>query len=189
MHAICYNSSIFKELNYKQTEGISYTDQEWMFLPMSKVHSVRYLPFVVYKYLIGRDGQTVDIGINLKNLNQTFIVINNLINNYNITLDKLDQSHLSYLEYRITLLLESTYLMCILKYPQVNILNNLKDFDCNLKILNVDFFKVLNEEYTVFGIKYIKLWRKNNYKLPIYLKILSSIIKGIILIKSRVRML
>ena len=31
MHAVTYRTAIFKELQYHQTEGISYTDQEWIF--------------------------------------------------------------------------------------------------------------------------------------------------------------
>ena len=34
MHAVTYKTQIFKSLNYHQSEGISYTDQEWMFLPI-----------------------------------------------------------------------------------------------------------------------------------------------------------
>lgn len=59
MHAVSYNMSILKRIKYTQTEGISYTDQEWMFLPMSSIYSVAYFNKPIYRYLVGRPGQTV----------------------------------------------------------------------------------------------------------------------------------
>ena len=70
MHSVTYKRAIFEGLNYHQTEGISYTDQEWIFLPMSRVKSLCGFPHVVYKYLVGRDGQTVDPKIFAKNISQ-----------------------------------------------------------------------------------------------------------------------
>ena len=34
MHAITYKTRLLRDNNYYQTEGISYTDQEWVFFPM-----------------------------------------------------------------------------------------------------------------------------------------------------------
>ena len=70
MHAVTYRRAIFEGLNYHQTEGISYTDQEWIFLPMSRVRSLCGYPHVVYKYLVGREGQTVDPKVFAKNISQ-----------------------------------------------------------------------------------------------------------------------
>ena len=71
MHEIAYRSSIFKEIDYHQTEGVSYTDLEWVFHPMSKVKTVFYLSLPIYKYLIGREGQTVDSKVKIKRIGHT----------------------------------------------------------------------------------------------------------------------
>ena len=68
MHSVAYLSDIFKRIDYHQTEGVSYTDLEWVFHPMSKVRTVYYYDKVIYKYLEGREGQTVDPTIRLKRL-------------------------------------------------------------------------------------------------------------------------
>lgn len=68
MHAVAYRSSIFKEIDYHQTEGVSYTDMEWVFHPMSKVSTVFYYNKQIYRYLVGREGQTVDDNVRLKRL-------------------------------------------------------------------------------------------------------------------------
>ena len=68
MHSVAYLSEIFKRIKYHQTEGVSYTDLEWVFHPMSQVKTIFYYNRVIYKYLIGREGQTVDPTVRLKRL-------------------------------------------------------------------------------------------------------------------------
>lgn len=61
MHEIVYRTENLRRIGYTQTEGIAYTDQEWIFLPMTTVRTAYYLPISVYKYLVGRQGQSTDI--------------------------------------------------------------------------------------------------------------------------------
>ena len=58
MHGITYKSTVFKRINYTQLEGVSYTDYEWDVLPIAAVKSVVYIPEVVYRYTVVREGQT-----------------------------------------------------------------------------------------------------------------------------------
>ena len=48
---VAYKTDNLREMNYRQTEGISYTDEEWMFKPMSMVNSIQYFPNNLYLYL------------------------------------------------------------------------------------------------------------------------------------------
>lgn len=68
MHSVAYRSDVFSHINYCQTEGVSYTDAEWVFHPMSEVHNVFYYDKVLYRYLLGREGQTVEPSIVVKKL-------------------------------------------------------------------------------------------------------------------------
>ena len=77
MHEIAYRSSIFHEIDYHQTEGISYTDMEWVFHPMTKVETVFYFSMPIYKYLVGREGQTVDYEVKLKRIGHTELSLRN----------------------------------------------------------------------------------------------------------------
>ena len=58
---ITYRTDIFRKLEYRQTEGISYTDLEWSSLPVCGVSIVAYYPEIIYCYQQGRGGQSVDI--------------------------------------------------------------------------------------------------------------------------------
>ena len=59
MHAVAYRTALLREIGYRQSEGISYTDTEWIYLPVASAREIRYVPEKVYCYLLGRDGQTV----------------------------------------------------------------------------------------------------------------------------------
>lgn len=67
MHAITYRTEMLRALGYSQTEGICYTDNEWACYPMRSVKRVRYVPTFVYRYLCGREGQSVDPKVVCKN--------------------------------------------------------------------------------------------------------------------------
>lgn len=68
MHHVAFRKELFDGLGYHQTEGVSYTDWEFVFHPMSRVKTVYYYPQNIYRYLIGREGQTVDPMITINKL-------------------------------------------------------------------------------------------------------------------------
>ena len=68
MHAVAYRTERVRALGYRQSEGISYTDNEWVFCPLATVRSFAYFPNgVLYRYWIGREGQTMESAVILKN--------------------------------------------------------------------------------------------------------------------------
>lgn len=67
MNQVAYRTVLFEKIKYVQTTGVPFTDQEWMFAPMSLVRRASFLPITVYRYLIGREGQTIDEKYYLKN--------------------------------------------------------------------------------------------------------------------------
>lgn len=59
MHAVVYRRSLFTYHGIRLTEGVPYTDQEYVVLPLPYVRSMVYHPGTVYVYNLGRDGQSV----------------------------------------------------------------------------------------------------------------------------------
>lgn len=82
MHGVTYKTSIFEGLEYHQTEGIYYTDWEWVHLPMSRVESFIYYPHVLYCYLQGRPGQSVSAEVYSTCFNMHVLGINALMDVY-----------------------------------------------------------------------------------------------------------
>ena len=79
MHHITYKKIVLDEVLYRQTEGISYTDQEWTFYPMMGVESVVYFPYDIYEYMLDREGQTMDLEIELTRVEQKMVIARRMI--------------------------------------------------------------------------------------------------------------
>lgn len=60
VHDVTHKTSILRSINYKQTEGISYTDEEWVFYPMIAIKDFFTVSLRLYRYTIGREGQTMN---------------------------------------------------------------------------------------------------------------------------------
>ena len=61
MHACTWRVELLRGMGYRQSEGITYSDVEWILYPMLRAKFIRYLPVRVYLYLIGREGQSVSL--------------------------------------------------------------------------------------------------------------------------------
>lgn len=68
MHAVTYRTENLRRMGYRQTEGICYTDNEWVFMPMTTVRQFAFVDEPVYRYLYGRAGQSMDEAVRVKNL-------------------------------------------------------------------------------------------------------------------------
>lgn len=79
MHCVAYRRQILVDMQYTQTEGISYTDTEWAFYPVSRVETIFYFDKPVYKYLLGRSGQTVDPKVFRKGLPQRMAISRRMV--------------------------------------------------------------------------------------------------------------
>ena len=68
MHGVCYRTELLRQMRYRQSEGISYTDQEWVFYPLFRVKSIAFADIPLYRYNLSREGQTMDIKVQMRNL-------------------------------------------------------------------------------------------------------------------------
>lgn len=157
MHAVTYRRQNLIDLGYKQTEGISYTDQQWIFSPMVRVSSVGVFDKFVYKYLVGRIGQTMDSNVTKKQISH-FITcaIDNLII-YKSNKEYSIQPVNDYLSCRLITQIKSIYITCLTELS-TNVSNSyLPAFDNSLKKLSKDLYYAVEE--TGWKINYIKFWR------------------------------
>lgn len=60
MPCIAYRLRLLKAMHYRQLEGVCFTDTQWCFSPFSKVSSCAYFDKALYRYWVGREGQSVD---------------------------------------------------------------------------------------------------------------------------------
>lgn len=178
MHAVTYNRKIFENLNYHQTEGISYTDQEWIFIPMLRVNSIVCFNDYVYKYLIGRQGQTMGKAVNpvvlSKNISSTMKGIESMLKSYDEYEYEFDSEKRKYFDYRLTTRIKSIYIACFKNFSY-DIKQKLMAFDNSFLSLNKNLYLLVGNSNTIpiLGMNYISFWRANKC-FPIWsIKIIS----------------
>ena len=155
MHSITYKLDLIRSINYHQTEGISYTDVEWSFIPLREVKSICYYPCTVYQYLFGRVGQTVDKKIQRKNINMMMHVLENVIKDYSAHNHSLEEN---YLLGKIRIVADTVYKICLSSKSEND---KLKLFDDKIKKLSPKVWNDIERNVIkpYFPYHYVKEWR------------------------------
>ena len=154
MHSVTYRVQMLREMNYRQTEGISYTDQEWIYYPMFVAKTMCYFDLNVYHYMVGREGQTMDPKILVKSIPHTLAGTKSMILYYS-EYDKsgLRKGRLKYLECRCLGRLRYLYKFYLRNSVAAEDLLTLGELDkfvveCSKKLY-----------YKLFPVIYILYWR------------------------------
>ena len=158
MHAVTYKRNIFDGMNYHQTEGISYTDQQWIFEPITGVTSVAHFPKHVYKYLVGRQGQTMAPAVMARSRAHLQKCCLDMADSLQLRESHLTPSHIDYLNRGITRMAKSIYIES-LKVIDSDNKNALIAFDNNLREANPVFYGRLADSCGRFS--YIHFWRRH----------------------------
>ena len=82
MHGVCYRTELLRKMRYVQSEGISYTDQEWVFYPLFHIQSVAFADIPLYRYNLNREGQSMDEKVQMRSLAQLVAVTEGLARYY-----------------------------------------------------------------------------------------------------------
>lgn len=174
MHSIAYNRNIFQRFNYHQTEGISFTDTEWASQPLAFCENVRLVNVgVLYKYLMGREGQTVDPSRFEKQLDNYLKVFDNRLNFIEQQVEKNERRNFL----REFLLLNHCYVYSRLySSHSQSIISAIIDYESKLRVRHPDFYDYLGEKgrFPMSNYRFIKKWRKESYKSPMSLPLITK---------------
>lgn len=159
IHAVSYRTELLRSIGYRQPEGIYYTDQEWIFLPLSQAQSLRYFPHHLYKYLIGRIGQSIDRKVWKENYWMEIQGERNMLQTYSIRKEKFGND---YLRSRILCRLKIIYEV-MLTIPSSYNEKLLKQFEDELRCRYPDIYEAANDIHFVthhnIRFYYVRLWR------------------------------
>lgn len=159
MHAVTYKRENLIEMQYKQLEGMSYTDQQWIFTPMIHVSSIVYFNKVVYEYLIGREGQTMDIKVRIKSIKQMSNCLLGIIDDYNRYSSVASDEILEYLHSRLIPQIKDIYITSFRNFNK-DIRSDLMDFDKEVLKRSDKLYRM--SEKTNSRINYMKFWRAHS---------------------------
>ena len=162
-HGITYRKDIFKGLDYRQTEGISYTDDEWIYKPMVNVKSISYFSHILYLYLRGREGQTFDPNVLNKTFYQKCIVAQSLIDFYKMWYAKCDKGIQRYLTLKLVCRLHPIYFFYLIEHSNNTNSEILKAIDLKIADNALPVYNALATIRNRLGFSIIKMWRNSNY--------------------------
>lgn len=167
MHQIAYRTTLVQSIGYKQTEGISYTDNEWDFYPMFHVQNFYYMNDVVYMYYVGREGQTMDASVIARGTSQFEVIMNRMIDFYaDFDRASLKPEMLTYLDFRVWAISSHVYGGYALQNPSKENFRKVKAIDDAIKQKLPTLYNSMGNNKTAFlGIPYklMNFIRKENY--------------------------
>lgn len=177
MHAVAYRRENLLRLGYRQTEGISYTDQQWIFLPMITVESVARFDKPVYKYLVGRKGQTVNPSVKLKNISHVATCAEGMVEEYERHKYEIKRKPiLDYLYARMIPMVKGVYVDAWQLYGR-DMRNMLSLFDEHLHNLSNEVYDYIAQPgiSSFNGFEYIKFWRAHKNMNPFIVRLFSRV--------------
>ena len=166
MHAVCYRLENLRKVNYKQSEGISYSDVEFVYLPIAVSKRLIYYPTVVYKYLIGRQDQSVSSKVIERNFGNIVKVSDSILDTY-IMASKMPELNKEFLYICLLQRMTGMYADYIINYKsnacQAEVVNLDKKIENQLPDVYFYLNSVVVPDY-YFRYRYIYNWRKDYSK-------------------------
>lgn len=163
MHAVTYRTSMLRDIAYRQTEGISYTDQEWVFLPLAQARSVYYLPLSVYQYLVGRSGQTVDVHVWERNFWMELQGMRVMLEQYRaLRSQSLPDDSRRYLCQRLQFRNYAIYEAYFTRFSSTRNNDLMRQYDLYLRDISPELWQAATA-YSIFGFAFVTRWRKADY--------------------------
>lgn len=156
LYGITYYTKLLRDINYHQTEGVCYTDTEYVYYPMMEAKTVAFIDVNLYQYFIGREGQSIDPQVIQKNISHYYKIVQRALSEYTSTTSNFQRTIQKHFFKTIC---SSFYFLCLSFNSSNNTKKyNLKQVDYQLKKVSIDIYKSLNKvKYS--KIPYILIWR------------------------------
>lgn len=169
MHGVTHLTEKMRRIGYQQQEGISYTDKEFVFYPMAVSKTVAYFPRVIYYYLTGREGQTIDPTVWTKNYWMEAKAVKKLIELYKLHKDEVGEGGRLFMQLQLKLYLSSIYREYLKNSRGKLPIEQLVDFDKWLEGESNELYHIVDGELEVTDFPYIPVWRRYKMHIKRYL--------------------
>lgn len=186
MHGVTYRRALFDGLDYHQTEGIYYTDTEWIFLPMARVKTFTYFPKVLYRYFRGRPGQTMNPKVFQQNQRNLFLALYTRISIYQSCLKEGGKwngidINIDYIRHRCIMSVENEYFYLIARQRNAEFAACLSELDDTISKRFPEFYKELDNAVhpnnyfprLQLPFRVIRSWHRHG---PTYMAVLTWIV-------------
>jgi glycosyltransferase involved in cell wall biosynthesis len=162
MHATTYRTALLQRIGLHFTEGVYYVDTEYMFYPIHHVKNFVFFDLVLYKYFIGREGQSVSASSTVKNKEHIYIIFCKMMAYISKSSENQTKIVRTYWCHLLKLLTGSYYAATLLYGdPNDEEDKKLRTIDLKLKEFDDDLYRELGNCTCYRKMKYISMWRKN----------------------------
>ena len=159
MHKLTYRTALLREIGFRHTEGISYTDTEYVYYPLMAARSIVFYDLRLYRYFIGREGQTISIPARVKHADDMLAILRRMIDT------SLDTGRRNAFRDSVRLALLRTFfasyywsVLVIQKLTPANA-EKLRRLDNALREWNAELYCSL-DSVKCLGVRYIRYWRR-----------------------------
>lgn len=180
MHGVAYKTEILRSFGYKQTEGISYTDNEWIFMPMAYCKTFYYFNKPLYQYLLGRDGQTMDESVWEKNFWMEVKGTRWMVDYFVENRADISDEGIKYLWKRLNKRAGVIFYSYFYKFKNGKHRETLAELDKHTKNVLPELWKEWDCKKAYHFIPYIRIWRKKGYPDRLWILDTLRTIKGLI---------
>lgn len=168
MHKITFRTDVIRRSGLQMQTGISYTDNEFCYYPLSIVNSVLPLDMVIYEYNLDRPGQTMSKEKLSKSMNDMYAVMHKILehhNSSNIRNSPQYQVQSQFLCHNICSFYKVMLTVCRKSQQNVNLLELM---DTELK--KDPALYGMTDSLLKLRMKYVHIWRKYRvfYTHPIF---------------------
>lgn len=173
MHSLTYRTQMLRDMGYRQTEGISYTDTEWSCYPLFRAKDITFLDIDLYQYNLAREGQTMNPKVIARSINQVEKMTLQLIDFYSkYDVNSLSKIRLEFLRQYYTnriRLLYKTYLLDIPRSMFVPEDMNLIDLKLTEACQRFGFGPVrLYPTNKILRFDALKYWHRKQSRWPVW---------------------
>ena len=170
-HSLTYRRNLLLDHGYRQTEGISYTDNEWMYYPQLFVDRCVYWEQHVYRYFIGREGQTIGTNTQFKRIPQMITILKRMVLELSAFKAQGGQgTGATRLADFILHTSKGIYNSYLVKASRDDFRADvLKDFDAFLYEKDRKVYDVIGDESVLKGVPvhYVRFWRRFGKRFPV----------------------
>jgi len=173
MHALTYRTQLLRSMDYKQMEGVSYTDTEWACYPTFAAQTIVFLDLNLYQYNMDRPGQTMDPKVLMRCISQLTAVTDTMLAYYKEHIHEVSDVRRIWLRQYFSNRMRILYKLYLLDLPRAEFkADELLAFDRKYWPLcqQEQFRVVLYPENKLLRIDYIKYWHKYHQRWPEWLE-------------------
>lgn len=168
MHSFCVKRSMLIDNQFALQEGIGYVDTEFNYFCLLYSKRISFLNTIVYRYLVGRDGQTISPAASAKNSISYRKVAGRLFDDYIKSKNNITSSKSNTVRIPIIKALSCYF------YSELFIKKK-SEIDCDgisLMLTQCEKSNISLTEFEFHGIHYVSLYKKTglsfNWFYPIY---------------------